>query len=248
MSGSMKKNNMMSGGNARGGATGSITRTAIDAAPYIIPSDDPILLTNEESRSTVMGWLSDYDDITSENSYRASADLTWKISKKFSYNLRTGGNILTQDRSRWYGLQLFKGLNENGSLGLSNLNSNNYTVENLINFNHSAGKMLDISATAGVTYDDYNWVNKNTTASDFKFKDLRSNGLHMASIVNETQPIQRDYQLMSYLGRLNLLFYKAAIWPLLLPGLTGPVSLKRAAVGRTFPPFRLPGVWNKKSF
>src|SRR5690606_20340622 len=111
-SGTLKENNMMSGGNSRGGATGSITRTAVDMPPFEIPAGDP-LLNNEEFRTTALSWLNDYDDITSEKSGRVSADLTWKISDKFSYNFRTGGNLMMQERARWYGLQLFQGLNKN---------------------------------------------------------------------------------------------------------------------------------------
>lgn len=207
MSGALKENNMMSGGNTRGGATGSITRTAIDAAPYEIPADDPLLLSNEEARTSTLGWLTDYDDITDEKSARVSADLNWKISKNFSYVVRAGGNLMLQNRSRWYGLQLFKGLNDNGSLGISRLNSNNYTVENLVNYNAKVGKVVDINATAGVTYDEYHWLNHATTAIDFDFKDLRTKGLHMAGVINEMQPAQRDYQLLSYLGRVNLSFF-----------------------------------------
>ena len=33
---------------------------------------------------------------------------------------------------------------------------------------------------------------------------MRENGLHMAGNVNNAQPIQKDYQLVSYLGRANL--------------------------------------------
>lgn len=84
----------MSGGNTKGGVTGSITRTAIDSAPFAIPSDDPMLVSNDEAKTTTLSWLNDYDDIANEKSVRASADLTWRISKNFSYNVRTGGNVV----------------------------------------------------------------------------------------------------------------------------------------------------------
>lgn len=208
MSGSLKKNDMMSGGNSKGGATGSIARTAIDSAPFEFPAGDPLLNSNEEARTTTLSWLNDYDDITDEKSARVSGELTWKISKDFSYNLRSGGNIRLEDRARWFGTQLFLGLNNNGYLGLNSLNSNNYTVENLVNYNHSIKNIVDISATGGVTYDDYGWLNTSTTASNFQFKDLRTDGLHLASVINQQQPEQRDYQLLSFLGRVNFSFLK----------------------------------------
>lgn len=204
LSGSLKQNDMMSGGDTKGGATGSVTRTAIDSAPYVTPSDEPNL--SAEQKTNVWAWINDYDDITNEKTFRGSADLTWKISKHFSYNGRVGGDLFMQDRARWFGLQLFKGENDNGSLGLTNLNKNHYTVENLVNFNSKVGKIVDISATAGVTYDDYTFLNKITSARNFQSHAFRTKGLHMAGVINEEQPIQKDFQLLSYLGRLNLAF------------------------------------------
>ncbi|WP_222536943.1 SusC/RagA family TonB-linked outer membrane protein [Pedobacter polysacchareus] len=239
MSGAIKKNNMMSGGNTKGGVTGSITRTAIDSAPFAIPSDDPMLISNDEAKTTTLSWLNDYDDIANEKSVRASADLTWKISKNFSYNVRTGGNVVVQDRSRWYGLQLFQGQNSNGLLALGDLNSNNYTFENLLNYNGHIGKIVNITATAGVTYDDYNWLSKSTTASNFQFKDLRTNGLHMASVINSLQPFQKDYQLLSYLSRLNLSFFNGKYLATATLRADGSSKFKVGNRWATFPSFAL---------
>ena len=204
LNGSIKQNDMMSGGDTKGGATGSVTRTAIDSAPYLIPDDEPNL--SAEQRTTVWSWINDYDDITNEKTFRGSIDLNWNINKYFSYNARVGGDIFIQDRSRWFGLQLFRGQNDNGSLGLTNLSKDHYTVENLLNYKTSIERIVNINATVGVTYDDYSFLNKITTARDFENHSFRTNGLHMAGVINQDQPIQKDYQLLSYLGRLNLSF------------------------------------------
>lgn len=205
-SGSLKKNNMMSGGDTRGGATGSIARTAIDSSPFLTPSDDPLISTSPEARTTVWSWINDYDDITNENNFKVSGDLTWKICKLLTYNLRAGGNMTDQERARWFGLELFRGQNDNGSLGLTNLRNSNFNVENLLNYNQKFGKILDLGATVGVTYDDYSSINKITNAKEFEFFNLRTKGLHLASIINEMQPLQKDYQLLSYLARVNMSF------------------------------------------
>ena len=86
-----------------------------------------------EEKTTVWSWINDYDDITNEKTFRASADLTWNIGAGFSYNARVGGDIFMQSRGRWFGLQFFKGENDNGSLGLTNLEKKHYTVENIVN-------------------------------------------------------------------------------------------------------------------
>ena len=92
LSGSLKKNDMMSGSNANGGAQGSVSVTAITSQPFEYPADDPSLsgTNGMEKRITVFSWLNDYDDQTTENAFRASMDLKWKIWKGLTYNLRAG--------------------------------------------------------------------------------------------------------------------------------------------------------------
>ena len=46
LSGSLRQNNMMAGGNTLGGAIGAISRTALDYAPFELPENDPSF-TNE---------------------------------------------------------------------------------------------------------------------------------------------------------------------------------------------------------
>lgn len=204
LSGALRQNDMMAGGNTLGGSTGAISRTALDYAPFEMPENDPNF--NNENKTTVFSWLNDYVDVTDDKSFKASMDLTWKINKFFRYNLRAGGNLNINDRKRWYGLQLYQGMNNQGLLSLSNLNKSNVSVENLLNYNTKIKSIATLDATAGVTYEDYNFLNKNTTGNDFTFFEMRENGLHMASNVTNAQPIQKDYQLVSYLGRVNVSF------------------------------------------
>lgn len=202
LSGALRQNDMMAGGNTLGGATGAISRTALDYAPFEMPEGDPSF--NNENKTTVFSWLNDYVDVTDDKTFKASLDLTWKINKFFRYNLRTGGNLNINERKRWYGLQLYQGMNNQGLLALSDLNKNNVSVENILNYSTKLKSFATLDATAGVTYEDYNFLNKNTTANQFTFFEMRENGLHMAGNVNNAQPIQKDYQLVSYLGRANL--------------------------------------------
>ncbi|MGL5319123.1 MAG: SusC/RagA family TonB-linked outer membrane protein, partial [Bacteroidales bacterium] len=69
LNGSIKQNDMMSGGDTKGGASGSILRNAIDAAPH-----DKIIDANTlpEERSTALSWIEDYDDKTLSKVFRAS--------------------------------------------------------------------------------------------------------------------------------------------------------------------------------
>jgi TonB-linked SusC/RagA family outer membrane protein len=202
LNGSLRQNDMMAGGNTLGGATGAVSRTALDYAPFEMPSDDPSF--NGESRTTVFSWLNDYVDMTDDKNFKGSLDFSWKINDYFHYNLRTGGNINMNDRKRWYGLELYQGMNNQGYLATSDLNKSNYSVENIVNYNSKLGSLGTIAVTLGSTYEDYNFLNKNVIATNFSSMDFRENGIHMAASKDYKQPIQKDYQLLSYLGRVNI--------------------------------------------
>ena len=207
LSGALQQNDMMAGGNATGGIAGSLARTSLDTAPYRIPEDDPTLNENMDSKTNVDSWKNDYDDITNDKKFSGSLDLNWNINKYFSYNLRAGGDISVNERSRWYGMDLTIGANDEGVLAISNLDKSNYSIENLLNFKIDLTKKIHLDATAGVTYDVHTFLNKNVKGTRFSNFDLRTKGLHLASVISHEQPTQKDYQLLSYLGRVNLSAY-----------------------------------------
>ena len=204
MSGSIRQNNMMAGGSTLGGSTTAISRTALDYGPFLMPDDDPSL--TGENKTTVLSWLNDYVDDANDKTFNASLDLRWQIIDGLSYNFRAGGNLNTNDRKRWYGMQLYQGMNNNGLLAISDLDKSNINVENLLNYTKDFGELQHLDATAGVTYDQYKLLNANTRGTQFSTFDLRENGLHMAGDVTHEMPVQKDYQLLSYLGRVNLSF------------------------------------------
>ncbi|ADV42498.1 TonB-dependent receptor [Bacteroides helcogenes] len=202
LAGSLRQNDMMAGGNTLGGATGAVSRTALDYAPFELPADDPSL--SNETRTTVFSWLNDYVDLTDDKTFLGSLDLSWKISKFLTYNLRAGGNVNINNRKRWYGLELYQGMNNNGYLATTDLNKNNFSVENILNYNTKLGAIGALDATAGVTYEDYNFLSKNVIGTKFTTYEFRENGMHMAGTKDYQQPVQKDYQLLSYLGRVNV--------------------------------------------
>lgn len=202
---SVRTNDMMQGGDLlKGGASGSITRAAIDAAPHIIPADET---TEIGQRITVYSWLDDYDDLTKDKNFNGSADIHYKLSDAISYNLRMGGNMRFMNRARWYGLETFKGNNENGSLGISDLTASNYTIENLLNFNKKFNRVFRLNSVIGATYDDYNSLNKLYYGKDFDIYILRTKGMQLANNAVVETPAQKDYQLASFLGRGNMVFF-----------------------------------------
>lgn len=207
MGGSLKQNDMMTGGNTTGGVAGSLARTVLDTAPYLTPSNDPALVNNMDAKTNVYSWMNDYDDITDDQNFNASINLNWQINQWLTYSLRTGGNVSSNERSRWYGMDLTIGANDQGVLAVSNLSKSNYSVENLLNLNVGLSKDIRLAATAGVTYDVNTFINKNVKGTRFTVFDLRTKGMHLASVKVNEQPTQKDYQLLSYIGRVNLSAY-----------------------------------------
>lgn len=207
LNGSIKENDMMSGGNTTGGATGAVSNVALYSAPYIRSEEEMELETpNLADRATVWTWVDDYDDTTKEKTFRGSLDLTWNICKFLSYNLRAGGNIAIQDRDRWFNITLWDGAAQNGYLTQSDFNRSNYSVENVLQFNHEVKDIVSINAVAGITYDAYQSLNTLIVGNNFDMYDFRDKGMHMAGNVEVKQPAQADYQLLSFLARANLSF------------------------------------------
>ena len=206
LSGFLRENDMMSGGNTVGRVSGALIPTALNSQPFLRPTDDISFSDSAEERATVLSWISDYDDKTNEYRFTAAMDVNYQITEHLKYTFRSGGNLNNRERDTWYGLEVFKGYNNNGYLNANRLKRSNYNIENLLFYNNSFGAVA-INATAGVTYDAYKWLNTNVVATDFPFFNLRTNGLHTANSVVIQNPQQSDYQLLSYLGRVNASFF-----------------------------------------
>ncbi|MGQ2145329.1 SusC/RagA family TonB-linked outer membrane protein [Ornithobacterium rhinotracheale] len=209
VSGFLRKNNMMPGGNTTGRTTGAIIPTAMNSQPFILPSDDEAGISEKDfkdANSTVFSWINDFDDINKEYKFSLSGDATYKFNDKFSYTFRAAGNKNHLEKNNWFGIELFRGYIQNGVLTEGNLERDNYNVENLVNYNQKFGN-LNFSATAGVTYEAYKWLDKSLVANGFPHFYLRTNGISIAENIKVLNPIQKDYQLLSYLGRVNLSFF-----------------------------------------
>lgn len=206
LNGSIKKNEMMAGGNTVGGATGAISNVALSSSPYIRSQEELDKIPNIADRATVWTWIDEFDDITTEKSVRGSVDLKWNIVDGLSYNLRAGGNMMIQDRDRWYGISLYEGAMQNGYLTQADFNRSNYSVENVFQYLRSIKNIVDINAIAGLTYDAYTSLNSVIVGNNFQVYNLRTKGMNMAGNTEVKQPIQRDYQLLSALARANLSF------------------------------------------
>ncbi len=196
-------NAMQTGDVLRGSSTGSVTRSMLDYPPHESDNSQSDLLV----LTPVTGWLNDYDDISKVSTYTNSISLRYDISKVFTYRARFSNDVGITNRNRWFGLGVYEGQFRNGSLGISDFTKNNYFIENTLSINKPLSKKVNLNGVLGVTYDDYNSLNKTYSGSNFNIYDLRTEGLYLANTVNVQTPEQRESQILSFLGRANLRFF-----------------------------------------
>lgn len=147
-------------------------------------------------------WIEDYDDISKEKRILANTDLTYKISNAFSYKLSFSNDYRNKERVKWQGKSTLPGQKQNGALGLSQLERNYYSVENLLFFRKKIKKDR-IDATLGVTYDNELITSSSVLNTNFFTGALGAEGFGFGEIL---YPYERDKSLaevFSVLGRLN---------------------------------------------
>ena len=60
-------------------------------------------------------------------------------------------------------------------------------------YNTKLGSWGNLDGTVGMTYEDYNFLNKNVVGTKFSVMEMRENGMHMAGSREYQTPIQKDY-------------------------------------------------------
>ena len=210
LSGALKKNDMMAGGNTVGGSTGAISGVALSYAPYEMSDEEREYMertTDSYNLATVWTWVEQFEDRTKEKTFRGSLNLTWDICPWLTYDLRGGGNITNQDRRRWYGIELYQGSIQHGYATLNDFDRSNYSIENVFSANKEWSDKLRLNATAGVTYDAYKSLSKVRVGSHFTDLTHRYNDIdRYANVIEDKQPSQNDHQILSFLARVNLSF------------------------------------------
>lgn len=185
----------------------SIVRAALASKPYVFQGMNTNLEEgdelNEEGITSVYSWLEDYDDLGTEYNFTGSLDLKYQLFKGLSYELRTGGNYRWKERARWLGKKTNRGGLSNGALGISTLKVYSYTIENLLRYEKKFNHNFSLNAVLGITSNNQEGVNERINGVDFDIEDLRTDGIHLAKTTYVYTPVQNDYRILSYLGRVN---------------------------------------------
>jgi len=190
-------------GDLIGSSNQSFVRSAIVFRPLISSGVDDFV--EDLGTSNPYSWINDFSDISKEKRFIGSIALTYKLPVKgLSYQFRTGGNVRTKDRRRFYGKTTFQGNNANGALQLSGLDATTFQVNNLLRYNRTFNRKHRINATVGVTYDVRDIQNSVYAVEDFFTTTLTTEQPYIGSVI--TTPLtylDSKQQVFSYLGRLN---------------------------------------------
>lgn len=181
-------------------------RTVVGSALFrspILGDNDP----NDNSFSPLES-MADYDDLSKETRFIGSVSLRYNLPVEgLSYTLRAGGNLRFKERRRWYGLATFQGEPNNGLLGMSNLASNQYNIDNLVHYDKAFADHHKISAMVGFSYEGTSFENQLYSVIDFANHDFRTEQPGYAQgILEPNQIIKANSNLMSYYARATYTF------------------------------------------
>jgi len=196
------KGNMSQGANIGGGSR-SFTRQLITYNPLIGGEledvDEP-----DDIQNNPYTWLSGYEEKIKEQRLNASVRFTYKITDNLKYQLNAGTNYRAKGRSRWYGAETKKGSFTNGSLALSEMVKNTYTVDNLLIYNKRFNNNHRLNATIGITADGSNTDNTIYEVGQFPISNLREKSPQLGELVltpHSSLGVKDD--IFSYLGRFT---------------------------------------------
>lgn len=198
----MFQNGSFAQGDSKSGGNRSFTKQVLSYPPLVGEGSEGSDLDLDVSNP--YAWLTDYDDLTKELRGNASVSLMYDITKAFSYQVRTGLDYRSKDRSRWWGLGVFKGQKENGTVATSTLDRYSYVIDNLLTYKKKFNKIHQLNATGGVTFDGSQMKNSIYEVSDFPVKTLRSDAPQLGQVI--TQPLNyylSEESILSFIGRVN---------------------------------------------
>tara|TARA_B100000809_G_C15130814_1_gene528356 strand:+ start:620 stop:3748 length:3129 start_codon:yes stop_codon:yes gene_type:complete len=179
---------------------GSVIRTK-----PLIEDDNDETDDFDEPVSTPYSWVNDFDDVAAENRYFGNISFTYKLPVDgLQYQVQFGGNIRDKERRRFYGITTNPGLNTNGKLAVSTLNSTSYQINNLLQYNKQFSSKHRVNAVLGVTYDVKKSKNQIYQVSEFSTLKFRYEQARYAqAVINQLEDLYKNEQLLSYLSRVN---------------------------------------------
>jgi TonB-linked SusC/RagA family outer membrane protein len=202
VAGAFTNTNAITGTERLGTGNNNAVNQMITAAPVL--NDLPDL--SEEDGDAPFNprvWIEDFDDLSNDQRILANADVTYKISKSFSYKLNLSTDYRNKERVIWQGKTTQPGQRANGALGLAQLQRKYFLVENLLFYKKQLKNKDKIDATFGVTYDNDLITSSSVQNTNFFSGALGPEGFGLGEILLPYARDKSEAEIFSTLGRVN---------------------------------------------
>ncbi len=182
-----------------GGGYGGVARSVLTRSPVIIP--DPA--DDSETFSSPIDEIMYSDVISKLSRYLLSLGLTYDFSKNFSYKISGNSNKSKSKGKEFYTIETRRGRYDNGRAVLKEINTDNYTLTNQLDYKGNINKMHRFSAFVAYEISENAREGFAVDVIDFPYETTGYNDIKIASAAKEYTSFKETYHRVSYLGRLN---------------------------------------------
>lgn len=142
-------------------------------------------------------------NITTITRLLGNTSLEYKIMEGLVFKTLLGANINYNKNSVYIPRTVYAGAASNGTASIYNANTAEWLTENTLSYKKTFNKVHRVTAVAGYTFQASNFEDSRANAQNFANDILRDNNLATAQQTNTGASNKNDWQLRSYIGRLN---------------------------------------------
>lgn len=132
-----------------------------------------------------------------------NVSLEYKIIEGLSFKTLLGANINYTKQSFYLPRTVYAGFASNGTGFINNANTAEWLTENTISYKKTFNKVHRFNVVAGYTFQASNFEDSRANAQNFANDILTNNNLGTAQQTNTGASNKTDWELRSYIGRLN---------------------------------------------
>lgn len=143
---------------------------------------------------TVEGWLSAYDDQSSQYFVQQSLYFKASLVKGLTFDVAGGIDYRGKERMRWVGSDVWRGAEEQGRAAKSNIRAIGYNISAHFAYDRTFGARHHLTAMLGGTFEGNNSVNHINEGYKFFKEDLRATGIQLAENVQPSHVVRLQSQ------------------------------------------------------
>ncbi len=156
-----------------------------------------------ESHTNPMWNINNSSNSTVQSRLMINVFADWNICKDLSYRFNASMSQRDVESYSYLGLRHTTGKNNQGSATVSDSNSADYLVENILNYNHDFNRNHHLDATLMQSINVITWRKIGNSATGFPNDDLAYNAIGNAIEYGKPDYELSKRQLVSFLGRVR---------------------------------------------